>query len=142
MQGYRHTLLILNSCYFYTAKNGYTNAPQKHFIHILLVLSTFSLEYLYINVKNTMVNQMVTVNMFYIVIYWTQKGTQWPHFLCSIVLPPVGHSSKHEYHCCQLTRQSSCVSNFYRTFKIFIWLSIIYFADHNTDVGLISEIVI
>ena len=25
-----------------------------------------------------------------------------------IVLPPVGHSSNHEYHCCQLTRQSSC----------------------------------
>ena len=32
-----------------------------------------------------------------------------------IVLPPVGHSSNHEYHCCQLARQSSCVSNFYRT---------------------------
>jgi len=28
----------------------------------------------------------------------------------------VGHSSNHEYHYCQLTRQSSCVSNFYRTF--------------------------
>jgi hypothetical protein len=37
------------------------------------------------------------------------------HYYCSvvlhscIVLPPVGHSSNHEYHCCQLTRQSSCV---------------------------------
>ena len=31
-----------------------------------------------------------------------------------IVLAPVGHSSNHEYHCCQLTRQSSSVSNFYR----------------------------
>jgi hypothetical protein len=46
--------------------------------------------------------------------------------LCScVVLPPAGHSSNHEYHCCQLTRQSSCVSNFYRTFKIFIWLSLL-----------------
>jgi hypothetical protein len=40
-----------------------------------------------------------------------------------IVLPPVGYSSNHEEHCCQLTRQSSCVSNFYRTFKVFIWIS-------------------
>jgi hypothetical protein len=37
----------------------------------------------------------------------------------------VGHSSNHEYHCCQLTRQSSCVSNFYRTFNGFIWLSLV-----------------
>jgi len=29
-------------------------------------------------------------------------------------------SSNHEYHCCQRTRQSSCVSNFYRTFKVLI----------------------
>jgi hypothetical protein len=46
-----------------------------------------------------------------------------------IVLPPVGHSSNHEYHCCQLTRQSSCVSNFYRTFKVFIWLSLVCLHD-------------
>jgi len=26
-----------------------------------------------------------------------------------IILPPVGHSSNHQYHCCQLTRQLSCV---------------------------------
>ena len=37
----------------------------------------------------------------------------------------VCHSSNHQYHCCQLTRQSSCVSNFYRTFKVFIWLSLV-----------------
>jgi hypothetical protein len=42
-----------------------------------------------------------------------------------IILPPVGYSSNHEYHCCQLTRQSSCVLNFYRTFKVFIWLSLV-----------------
>src|SRR5215510_10435929 len=40
------------------------------------------------------------------------------HYYCAVVLhpciilPPVSHSSNHEYYCCQLTRQSSCVSNF------------------------------
>ena len=54
------------------------------------------------------------------------------HYYCvvmlhsCIVLPPVGHSSNHQYHCCQLTRQSGCVSNFYRTSKVFIWLSLVY----------------
>ena len=43
-----------------------------------------------------------------------------------IVLPPVGHSSNREYHCCQLTGQLSCVSNFYRTFKVFISLSLVF----------------
>jgi hypothetical protein len=37
----------------------------------------------------------------------------------SILLPPVGHSSNHEYHCCQLTGKSSSASNFYHNFKIF-----------------------
>ena len=43
-----------------------------------------------------------------------------------IILPPVGHSSYHEYHYCQLTRQTSCVLNFYCTFKVFIWISLVY----------------
>ena len=47
-----------------------------------------------------------------------------------IVLPPVGHSSNHEYHCCQLTGQSSGVSNFYRTFTIFMWLSLVQFSGY------------
>ena len=47
-----------------------------------------------------------------------------------IVLPPVGHSSNHEYHCCQLTIQWSCVSNFYRTFKISIFLSLVNVQPH------------
>jgi hypothetical protein len=53
------------------------------------------------------------------------------HYYCAVVLhscillTPVGHSSNHKYHCCELTGQSSCVSNFYRTFKVFIWLSLI-----------------
>jgi len=43
------------------------------------------------------------------------SGTAILHYCCavvlhsSIVLPPVGHSSNHEYHCCQLTGQSSSV---------------------------------
>jgi hypothetical protein len=37
------------------------------------------------------------------------------HYYCAVVLhsciivPPAGHSLNHEYHCCQLTRQLSCV---------------------------------
>ena len=59
------------------------------------------------------------------------RGPPFLHYYCAvvlhscIVLPPVDHSSNHEYHCCQLRRQSSCVSNFYRTFKVFIWLSLV-----------------
>ena len=60
------------------------------------------------------------------------RGPPSLHYYCAvvlhscIVLPPVGHSSNHEYHCCQLTRQSSCVSNFYLTFKVSIGLSPVY----------------
>jgi len=45
---------------------------------------------------------MKTLNMFYLVIYWTQKVHNDFIFVCSIVLPPVGHSSIHEYHCWNL----------------------------------------
>ena len=69
-----------------------------------------------------------------VVLLWCmlQAGPPSLHYYCAvvlhscIVLPPVSHSSNHEYHCCQLTRQSSCVSNFYRTFTAFIWLSLVY----------------
>ena len=50
-----------------------------------------------------------------------QAGLPSLHYYCTVVLhscillTPVGHSSNHEYHCCQLTRQSSCVSNCYCT---------------------------
>jgi len=68
------------------------------------------------------------------VVLWCmlQAGPPSLHYYCAVVLhscvvlSPVGHSSNHEYHCFQLTRQSSCVSNFYRTFKVFIWLSLVY----------------
>ena len=67
------------------------------------------------------------------VLLWCmlQAGPPFLHYYCAavlhscIVLPPVGHSSNHEYHCCQLTRQSNCVSNFYRSLKVFIWLSLV-----------------
>ena len=67
------------------------------------------------------------------VLLWCmlQAGPPSLHYYCAVVLhscillPPVGHSSNHEYHCCQVTRQSSCVSNFYRTFKVFVWLSLV-----------------
>jgi len=54
------------------------------------------------------------------------RGPQFLHYYCSvvlrssIVLSSVGHSSKHGYHCCQLTGQSSGVSKFYQPVNIFI----------------------
>ena len=63
-----------------------------------------------------------------------QKGPPYLHYYCAVMshsciaLPPVGHFSNHEYRCCQLTGRSSCVSNFYRIFKVFIWFSLV-----NTD---------
>jgi len=59
----------------------------------------FSLPNLHSESKCKRVSQMKTLNMFYLVIYWTQKFHNVFIFLCSIVLPPVGHSSNHEYHC-------------------------------------------
>jgi len=77
------------------------------------------------------------------VLHWCmlQAGPSSLHYYCAIVLhscivlPPVGHSSNHEYYCCQLTRQSSCVWNFYRTFKVFIWLSL---ASSNAFIACIT----
>ena len=53
----------------------------------------------------------------------------------SIVLPPVGHSSNHEYHCCQLTGQSSGVSNFYHTFKVFISHTFVQHEGPHTEIS-------
>ena len=58
-----------------------------------------SLPNLHSESKCTRVGQMKTLNVFCLVIYWTQKVHNDFIFLCSIVLPPVGHSSNHEYHC-------------------------------------------
>jgi hypothetical protein len=51
----------------------------------------------------------------YAVLLWymLQGGSPSLHYYCAvvlhscIVLPPVGHSSNNEHHCCQLIRQSS-----------------------------------
>ena len=51
---------------------------------------------------STRVSQMKTLNMFDLVIYCTQKVHNDFIFRCSIVLPPVGHSLNHEYHCWNL----------------------------------------
>jgi len=74
----------------------------------------------------TRVRHMKTLNCM------LQAGPPSLHYYCAvvlyscIVLPPVGHSSSHRYHCCQLKRQSSFGSNLYRTFKVFIWLSLVF----------------
>ena len=60
----------------------------------------------------TRVSQMKTLNMFYLVIYWTQKAHNDFIFLCSIVLPHFGHSSNHEYHCWNSQDNRAVVRNF------------------------------
>jgi hypothetical protein len=71
--------------------------------------------------------------------YTLQARPPYIHYYCAVVLhsciilPPVSHSSNYEYHCCQLTRQSSCVSNFCRTFKVFIWLSLVIWVRYQTS---------
>jgi hypothetical protein len=50
----------------------------------------------------TKVSQMKTLNRVYLLIYWTQKVHNDFIFLCSIALPPVDHSSNHQYHCWNL----------------------------------------
>jgi hypothetical protein len=61
-----------------------------------------------------------------------QAGLPYLHYYFAVVLhscitlPPVGHSSYHEYHYCQITRQTSCVLDFYCTFKLFIWISLVF----------------
>ena len=57
------------------------------------------------------------------VLFWCmlQVGPPSLHYYCTvvlhfcIVLPTECHFSNHEYHCCQLKRKASCVSNFYLT---------------------------
>jgi len=55
---------------------------------------------------------MKTLNIFYLLIYWTQKVYNDLIFLCSIVLPPVGHSSNHEYRCWNLQDNRAVVRIF------------------------------
>ena len=55
---------------------------------------------------------MTTLNMFYLVIYWTQTVHNDFIFLRSIVLPLVGHSSNHEYYCWNLQDNRAVVRIF------------------------------
>jgi len=59
----------------------------------------------------TRVRQIQTLNMFYPVIYWTLMVDNDFIFLCNIILPPVGHSSNHQYRCCRLTDNRDVVRN-------------------------------
>ena len=55
---------------------------------------------------------MRTLNVFYLVIYWSQKVHNDFIFLRSILLPPVGHSSNQEYHCWNLQDNRAVVRIF------------------------------
>jgi len=58
------------------------------------------------------VSQMKTLNIFYLVIYWTQKVHSDFIFLCGIVLSHVGHSPNHQFHCWNLQDNRAVVRNF------------------------------
>jgi len=53
------------------------------------------------------------------------KGTQWLHFSMYLDTLPVGHSSNHQYHCCQLKKIELCFE-FLSHFKVFIWFSLVF----------------
>ena len=100
--------------------------PLKLLRFFLMELNKWNWTHQNSNIMCMRVSHMKTLNCM------LQAGPPTLHYYCAmlhscIVLPPVGHSSNHEYHCCQLKRQLSCVSNFYRTFKVFISLSLIHF---------------
>jgi hypothetical protein len=82
-----------------------------------------------LNAKSMRVNHMITLNCM------LQTGPPPLHYYCAVVLqscivvPQVGHSSNHEYHCCQLTDIRAVFWIFYRTFRGFIWLSLVLWCD-------------
>jgi len=86
--------------------------------------------FLYKGSRNTGVSHMKSLN------YILQAGPPTLHYYCTIILHsrtvllPVGQTSNHHYHCCQLKRHSSCGSNFYRTFKVFIFDSASYIYNY------------
>jgi len=76
-----------------------------------------------------MVSQVKTLNMFYLSIYWTQEVHNDFMFLCSIVLPRVGHFSNHEYHCWNLQDNGAVVRIVIAIFKDFSWLSLVFILE-------------
>ena len=121
LQSFKWGSLVLTNCNLFVHNKSLEQPFPNFFFHLRAPWQPTSIKC----TLHTKVSHLKTLNMFYLVIYWTQKVHNDFIFLCSIALPPVGHSSNHQYHCVQLTRQSSCVSNFYRNFKFFIWLSLL-----------------
>ena len=76
------------------------------------VTYSYSSFFFFRTIKITRLSQMVTLNIFYLVICWTQKVHNDFIFLCSIVLPPVGRSSNHQYHCWNLQDNRAVVRIF------------------------------
>jgi len=75
-------------------------------------LQTKVVEKIKTNILCTRVSHMKALDMFYLIIYWTQKVYNDFTFLCSILLPPVGHSSNHDYHCWNLQDNRAVVRIF------------------------------
>ena len=80
------------------------------------------------------------------VLLWCmlQAGPPSLHYYCAvvlhscIVLPPVSHSSNHEYHCWQLTRQSAMFGIFIAILSVsfdfpsYIWSAALYGSETGT----------
>jgi len=67
--------------------------------------------------------------------YMLQAGPPTLHYYCAvvlhscIVLPPVCHSSNHQYHCCQLTDNRAMFRNVIALLMCFLWLSLVFVCD-------------
>ena len=59
------------------------------------------------------------------------KSTQWLHFSRQCRTATCRPLFKPSASLLKVTRQSSCVSRFYRNFKVFIWLSLVYCRAQN-----------
>ena len=68
---------------------------------------------------------MKTLNMFYLVIYWTQKVHNDFIFFYVVSYCHLSATLQTTSVIVETYSQSSCVSNFYRTFNVFIWLSLV-----------------
>ena len=76
---------------------------------------------------------MKTLDIFYLVIYWTQKVQNNFKFLCSLHCVLSATLQTINIVVVNLQKKSSSVSNFYRAFKVFIWLSLVRYGDEKTN---------
>ena len=55
-----------------------------------------------------------------------------------IVLPPVGHSSNHQYHCCPLTENRAVIRIFIALLDLLMCLSLVYItvSKYSATVGI------